>query len=410
VRLKKAGWREVLAPFPADDSDPDRQQERQTVVWLYETFARENISFSNLALILNKKGIPGPGSQYHGRAVKWRFRAVRVILTNEVYRGLARNGKTGTGMYHRLLLNPKTLRHEVTPVDPNTKRTENSAVIVRELPFGGLVEPALWDAVQAKVKERARKGCLARRGGYALPGGVLHCGHCGGRMHGTTVRPRRGDKVWTYRNYHCSTPNTKPGTCRDYSVREEAILGLLVDKLQNVYLSPQRLDGLREQLKVKAEAKHERAPGQAERLRQRLTELDKDIKQGALNVLRSPQNVDVLNEVLTDLRGQRERVAKELQALERVRDVPAELAAAKVDDAIERLYALKERPAVAFADGTGEEARRRLGEVIRLLVSRVDVYFEPEKKAKRVFYRFAKGVIRMRPLLEVKGSDPHALP
>jgi hypothetical protein len=65
---------------------------------------------------------------------------------------------------------------------------------VRELPFGGLVDPALWESVQQKVRERARKSFLARRGGYALPGGVLRCGHCGGRMHGTTAKPRRNGK------------------------------------------------------------------------------------------------------------------------------------------------------------------------------------------------------------------------
>jgi DNA invertase Pin-like site-specific DNA recombinase len=403
VRLKKDGWREVLAPFPADDPDPERQQERQTAVWLYQTFVGENISYRNLAEILNKKGIPGPGSHYHRRKTlpgqfQWTVRAVQGILTNPVCRGLGSTGKGGRGLYHRLV------NGQVTPVDPSTKRTDNGTGIRRELLFGGLIEPGLWDAAQAKAKERARKAFLARRGGYALPGGVLHCGHCGGRMHGSTCRPKRGNKVWIYRNYVCSTPNVKPGVCRAYSVREQTILDVLVSKLQNVYLAPERLEGLREQLKAKAEDKHEKAPGQVERLRQKLADLDRDIKQGALNLLRSPQNVDVLNEVLSDLRGQRERVAKELHALERARDVPTEEATEKVDHAVERLYALKERLGEALKGGMGEESRRSLGEVIRLLVSRVDVYFQPENKAKRVFYRFAKGVIRMRPLLEVQGN------
>jgi DNA invertase Pin-like site-specific DNA recombinase len=408
VRVRNDDWSEVLAPFPADDPDPDRQQERQTVLWLYQTFATQNVSFRSLAEILNKKGIPGPGSPYRWAGARrgrspWNPQAVKFILTNEVYRGLAHVGKIGTGTYHRLI------DAQVTAVGPGDQRTGDGTGIVRELPFGGLVDPALWESVQGKVRERARKSFLARRGGYALPGGVLHCGHCGGRMHGATVKPRRNGKMWVYRTYVCSSRSTSPGVCRSYSVREQTILDALVSKLQEVYLAPERLEGLRDKLKARAEARHEKAPGRAEGLKKRLAELDRDIKQGALNLLRSPDNVDVLNEVLSDLRDQRERAAKELAALERVRDVPAEDAAAKVDQAVRRLYALKERLGEAVAGGQGEEFRRRLGEVIRLLVSRVDVYFTPEAKAKRTFYRFARGVIRMRPLLEVQGSDKNDL-
>jgi DNA invertase Pin-like site-specific DNA recombinase len=429
VTMRAKGWREVLVPFPADDPDPARQQERQTVLWLYETFVRENISYRTLAELLNRRGVPGPGSYYHRQKTLrgqfyWTCRAVKGILRNPAaYRGIARVGATGKGRYHRLV------KGEVTPVEIGARRDENQdGAITRPLAFGGLVEPALWDAAQQKAEGRATQHTFARGGGYGLPGGVLHCGHCGGRMHGCTTRPKRGTKVYEYRKYTCSTPKTKPGTCRDYAVHEDAILDLLVEKLESVYLSTERLEGLRGALKAKLEAKLERAPGQAERLEQRLTELDRDIRQGALNVLRAGDNIDVVSEELTRLRGQRDRLAKELQALERTQAVPATETADRVDAAVQRLFDLRKQLAEAKAqwraeqkarpkggvksekalpDGREETVRRRLGEVIRLLVSRVDVYFEPVDGEKRNRYRFVKGVVKMRPLLSVQGFEPH---
>jgi DNA invertase Pin-like site-specific DNA recombinase len=81
-RLKRKGWRLVLAPIPEDDPEPARQLQRQTAVWLYEYFAANNVSYRHLAFLLNERGVPGPGSHYHRQKetpgqFRWTVRAVR---------------------------------------------------------------------------------------------------------------------------------------------------------------------------------------------------------------------------------------------------------------------------------------------------------------------------------------------
>src|SRR5262245_45071335 len=52
---RERGWHVLLVPIPADDPDPARQLERQTVEWLYLTFDAQNVSYRWLAGQLNAK-------------------------------------------------------------------------------------------------------------------------------------------------------------------------------------------------------------------------------------------------------------------------------------------------------------------------------------------------------------------
>src|SRR5262249_54364322 len=156
------------------------------------------------------------------------------ILTRPVYAGVARTGDAGRGSYHRLV------KGEITPVEPGAKSTNGQPdPILAPLEHGGLVSRDLWDRVQVKAQARA-KACLlsgrhrtlARTSAYVIPSGILHCGHCGGRMYGCMMRPRRPDgSRHCYRKYTCSTPNVKPGVCKAYSIDEAVILDELVNQL-----------------------------------------------------------------------------------------------------------------------------------------------------------------------------------
>jgi DNA invertase Pin-like site-specific DNA recombinase len=386
VFLRKQGCREVLAPIPEDDPDPARQLERQTAVWLFQTFGTLNVSYRGLAEQLNRRGVPGPGGK------GWTPQAVRRILTNSVYAGVARLGETAKGRFHRLI------GQQITAVEPGARKTvQADGLIIADLEHGGLIDQAAWQRVREKARQRARLGVKPRTGGYVLPGGILHCGHCGGPMYGCTMRPRRGDRVYEYRKYACSASSTRPGTCRAYAVDEAVILDRLVEELLGVYLAPDRLEGLRCKVLEKVEARHERAPATADRLRRRLVQLDAEIRDAARNVLRAKDNVDLLNEALTKLRQQRARLAKDLATAERVRATPVDDTAALAEAAVARLFGLRER--LEHARDSGK--RELFAEPVRLLVLRVDVYFEPERRGKRQWFRFAKGVIKLRPLLSL---------
>jgi DNA invertase Pin-like site-specific DNA recombinase len=392
VRLRKQGWREVLAPIPEGDCDPARQLERQTVLWLWETFARQTVSYRRLAEELNGRKVPGPASAYGKGKGKWTVRAVAGILSNPVYRGTLRLGAVGKGQYHRLV------GGNVTAVDLGAGKTANAdGLILAPMERGGYVGPELWGVVREKAKERARLGIKPRASGYTLPGGILYCGHCGHRMYGCTARPKRGAKVYEYRKYTCSAPNVKPGVCKAYSVDEDTIVKVLVERLEKVYLAPERLEGIEAALLAKAEARHEGAPAEAERLRGRLEKLGQDVVRSRRRVLQAEDDVTFaeLNEGLREMVEQRDRLTKELAAAEARQGAPVEQDTEKVRAAIARLRDL------------GQQLRKargpKLGEVLRLLVSRADLYFEEKVNGGRRWYSFVKGVVKVRPVLDVQG-------
>jgi DNA invertase Pin-like site-specific DNA recombinase len=395
VRLRKQGWHEILSPIPAADPDPARQLERQTALWLFETFARERVSYHRLAEQLNLRGVPPPGAPYRrpGGDVApgvWCSIAVKRILTNAIYKGLACAGADGRGQYHRLV------RGEVSPVEPGPARTYNTeGLILTPLDHGGYVSAELWDAVQAKVRERAIQKTRPRQSGYALPAGILHCGHCGHRMYGCHLRSRRRNKIYRYRKFVCSSPSSKPGTCKHYSVDEEQIVSILKEQLLKVYLAPERLAGLEAALVARAEARHDRAPADVERLKTRLAALDEDIVRARRRTLavKDDSTFAQLNEGLRELLEQRQRLEKEQQAAAERLTVSVADETVRIDEAINRVQRLREE----LERATGPA----LGEAIRLLVTRCDLFFEERQKGKGRWFSFVKGVIKVRPFLDV---------
>jgi DNA invertase Pin-like site-specific DNA recombinase len=402
---KEKTWHEVLVPFPADDPDPDRQLERQTAVWLFETFVHGHVSLRRLAHDLNARGVPGPGSGYTGQRQRpgthrWTGNAVRDLLGNPVYKGVYRVGLHSRGVHHRLV------NGVITAVAKDAPPTVNTAgVLLAPLEAGGMVPATLWDAAQAKLAERRRGRTFARTGKYLMPSGVLHCGHCGGRMYGSTQSIRRKGKNYSYVKYVCDNAVRK-GRCRRHAVHEGVVLDALAGQLLDVYTEPARLEALRQKLTGRAEARHGRVPAEVERLRRRLEALDVEVRDATRNVLRARDNVDLLNEALTELRKERDRVARDLEKAEQAEARPVEESTGQVEAAIARLFELRSQLEQARAEGQS----RKLATVIRLLVTRVDVFFEPVEGTKKPRFRFVRGVIKTRPVLEVAPNESQGSP
>jgi hypothetical protein len=175
--------------------------------------------------------------------------------------------------------------------------------------------------------------------------------------------------------------------------------------LLNVYLDPARLDGLERELLAKAEAKSEGAPAAAARLRGRLEDLEQEVRQGRRNLLRAMSDQAFLeaDAGLNEWLAKRDRLRKELEASERAQRVPAEEAAGRVRRALAKLRELRAALEQEAKAPPGAADRAKLGEVLRLLVTRVDLYFEPEQHGRRVYYRFVKGAVKVRPILAFKG-------
>jgi hypothetical protein len=410
---KDAGGRKLrrvfLSPIPEDDPDPARQLERQTALWIWEQFACRPWSYRGLAESLNVREVPGPDSVFHpGEACPWLPDTVKRILLNPVYAGVARTGAGGQGEHHRLV------NGEITAVDPGARRTrDNPGAIEADLPWPGFVSKEVGERVRARVREKERTRTQPREGGYLL-NGILKCGHCGGPMYGGTARLKQksagGTRVrhYEYRKYFCQAPKKHPGTCRRYSILESRIHKALINKLLRVHLTDERLAAVRARLLERAETKHDKAPAQTERLRQRLTDLEADIRQARRNLLRAADD-RVLAEATEELQGwldERDKLHKALAAAERAGRRTADEATRQVDEAIARVETLRDRlqELQGIAGDPDAPGRKDLGEVLRQLVSRVDLYFEGQPRGTRCWFTLTRGTIKLRPLLSIEGS------
>src|SRR5580692_6962681 len=117
--------RVVLIPGPDD--------EIKTVLWIYQAFIGEGKSESNIAKLLNERGVVTD----FGRA--WNRATVHQVLTNEKY--------IGNNVYHRTSFKLK-LKHVVNPQE---KWIRANGI------FEGIVEPSLFHTAQGIILARSRK-------------------------------------------------------------------------------------------------------------------------------------------------------------------------------------------------------------------------------------------------------------
>ena len=276
----------------------------------------------------------------------------------------------------------------------------NQKPLCRPGQFEALVDRKLWSKVQQKIAGRRREGRLARTGGYPLTG-ILHCGVCGVRMGGSVTSHRRKDgSVQQYRNYVCCRTNHKPGLGR-HVVREDKLLPILVGKLRDTYLGPKQLERLRQRLMAGVNSERRSDPNALAQLKKAIAKLDHEIAQATRNVLRATDNLDILQEELTEMRRQRDRLAKQLAALERTEAEPVERYVDRVEKGIAVLRSLREE--------LGRAPLARLREVLRKLVTRMDVYFEEYQRAVYKRFRLIKAVAQLRLPDEFLAIAPHAV-
>jgi DNA invertase Pin-like site-specific DNA recombinase len=392
IKFMKKGWHIVLTPT-------DNPEVIETLRWLFDRYARTETSMHGLCGELNRKGVPGPGSgtrQYVGKT-GWKVGSLLRIFENPVYMGDLRYGLESRGSYYRIIKDDKTKEvkaDEVLDIAAGVQYQDDPAVAPET--HDGIIDRATWNMVQAKLKARRVNHLRPRAGGFVLPGDLVRCGHCGAKMFGLRCKSG-GRRTREYRYYACSGNQVKPGSCHYLRIREDALLPFLIAKIRDWYLHPDRLEKLRQKLRQKAVARHQGEPDRAGRLKKRIAELDADIRRGAQNLIRASTHLDLIEQELTTLRSQRDKVAQDLDAAEAAQGISDEDVAAKVDAAVARLYALKDQ----LADPQPE----RLRATMRQLVSRIDLYFQEwETPSRRLWYRFAKGIIKLRPQLDVAGT------
>lgn len=178
---------------------------------------------NTIAVRLNEAGVLTPshykkmqGKITHKNLLgsgKWQTRTVGVILRSEVYTGDLVQGQTKT-VDHRQV---KADAEEWTVV-----RDTHEAIISREQ-FAAV--QAILDQTASRAKAREVKAYTPN-----LLKGKVFCAHCGGSLHRQRNIRKKFDDVYFY---HClSQSRISKDTCPGVAIREDALLDMLADMLQ----------------------------------------------------------------------------------------------------------------------------------------------------------------------------------
>jgi DNA invertase Pin-like site-specific DNA recombinase len=175
-------------------------EQAATVRRIFALYATDGVGTIKIAGLLNQEGVPSPGAVRSpgGVAVKWSASAVRELLGNELYSGVAVYGRR-----HRLY---KGKRRRV--------RQSESQIIRVDLPDLRIVDSDTWARVQARRERNAQaflrnpKGTIVGRlaktdfeSRYLLSG-LARCATCGGSMVASTRLSGNGEGTNVY--YRCN--------------------------------------------------------------------------------------------------------------------------------------------------------------------------------------------------------------
>jgi len=376
---KPRGWKTVRVPAKGT-------KELETVRWIFESFADTDTSYRGIATDLNARKVPSPAGAV------WEVNSVRNILTNPIYKGDYEWGRVSSGDYHRLL------NGEIQVSRRGTGRRPNQEAFVLPGAVEPIVSPDLWERCQQKIRGRRQERRKPRSMGNVLTG-LLYCGACGGRMSGDGTNPRRytdrdgNVREYTYVRYTCRTAVVKGrSACPGYSIREAKLLPTLVRKLQELYLGDDRIESLRGELLRQIEEQRGTEPDRLEHLRDRLRQIEADVKQGRDNLLRVRDSAVFaeLNNALGELVQERAAMQAEIGQLETASGRDEGMEKQLVEKAIDKLRQLGQELANAEP--------QRLREVFLQMLVRVDLYYEEQAAGEtRKRRRFLKGVATLRP-------------
>ena len=162
------------------------------------------------------------------KGVRWSANAVRVILTNPVYKGTYVWGRRKLGKYHRFVGGKieQATRGAAGKIDA-------ADTVVIENRYPAIVTADEWDAAQERLRSNRKQ--TAPKPTFVFSGLVV-CGHCGGKMHGQTL--------WKHRYYLCVN---RGAGCRYYMAREAHIEEEMLATINRVFGTAQKRDMLRKE-------------------------------------------------------------------------------------------------------------------------------------------------------------------
>jgi DNA invertase Pin-like site-specific DNA recombinase len=262
---------------------PGVEIEQQAMNYAYETFANEDISYSQLAARMTQQGFPGPTGQ------GWRADTLTWMLSNPVYAGGLRIGQRPRGEFFSVQAGKETAAQDVTSSDP----------VLQWGTHEGIIDRTLWDLVQAKIKRNFKTRRPPRNSGpYALSG-ILHCGNCGRPMYGC----KNPEGVVIYRCHRREVDPTQD--CGYWIAYEPKLLP---------YLLTDFMSQVRQQIEEET-CRTIKVQPQAKDLYKALRKLETQLKTARQNFLLAPPEVaGGLMEILTRLERDRVELVRKIGA------------------------------------------------------------------------------------------------
>jgi DNA invertase Pin-like site-specific DNA recombinase len=372
---------------------PGDPAEVRIVQWLFYTYASGQMTLGQLAVELNRQGVPSSGG------MRWHKTAVHKILIRSYYAGDAVWNRRTEGKYYGVQqgeIQPRSRRPKKKPWDNPREDWER-----KEASITPLVDRETFERVQERLAGNRQRKTPHPGGGDFLFTGLLRCAHCGSPMHGCSNvqkdKDRRGRirsaKTYTYRRYICGAYNAHGKlACQCNTIPERHLLHAVVKRIQEDFLNPANLEKLEEELRRQATAKTQGDPERAKQLKAQIARLDEQIDKGNERLLLLP--ADLLAGASAKVRAWQEEGKRLRKELAQVENVPANGQndmEQEIQKALACLKTLQER----LAHG-GPPAELR--EVIRQMVARIECWFEqvPYGQKGRTCSRLTRGLIHLR--------------
>jgi DNA invertase Pin-like site-specific DNA recombinase len=363
---------------------PGDPAEVEIIRWLFRTYADTITSLKKLAKDLTRRGVPGPK-----RAPAWSPETLKAILTNPVYVGIPAFGRRQFGKFFRLV--------DGQPAPAKTRRVipnDRSSWIVGENRHEPLIDQLTFDKVQRRLAENRRR-TTPNPGQVRVLAGLVVCGNCGRNMVGRDTRHKSGvdGRLVCRRRLLCGGYNTFGSVfCGHNSVDEDALVRLLLGKLQDRFTAPGARARLLEEVARLCREGMEGKGAHAMQLRAQLQNLAGQIEVAAQRLLTEDEKLlPVLRGQLHKMQDKHDRLAAELAALEAQPSAAEE--AKGLEARIEKAVALVGR-LVELRDRADPAALR---DVLNEMVSRVEMHFEHTQSGKHRRSRFQYGLIHLRP-------------
>ena len=204
--------------------DPDEkghliidEEAAEVVRYVFRMFA-QGMSKTNIARLLNEKGISNPTEYKRQHALRykqpdsknstlWKYSAISSMLVNEIYIGNMVQGKYGSVSF-------KTKINKPRPKD-RWYRVEGT--------HEPIIDRELWDAVQSRVGKRTKPFDTGMIGIFA---GKVHCACCGYTM--------RSSKSRGERYLQCSTRFIHKQACEGAFISVKKLESIVINELNRM--------------------------------------------------------------------------------------------------------------------------------------------------------------------------------